>query len=443
MKIRLYNSLSNKKEDFKSIIENEVMMYVCGPTVWNYVHIGNARPVVVFDVLRRFFEYAGYKVKFVSNLTDVDDKIINQAIKEGKTEKEITEKYSKAFFEVVNSLNAKKPDITPRVTETMDKIIEFIDDLVKKGFAYEIDGDVYFRVSKIKDYGALGNFNTEDLLSGARIEENDKKENPLDFTLWKTTDTGIKWDSPWGKGRPGWHTECVVMIRDNFGVDTIDIHGGGNDLKFPHHENEMAQSKAMSSTCLANYWVHNGMINIDNQKMSKSLGNIRLAKDMIDEYGGNVIRMNLLSTYYRSPVNFSLESLESSAKEVEKLLTSLNKANIKLQLNDYKDNKYDKELVNKYLEHLADDLNIANALSVVFETIKKLNVYLRSNDLENISLLYNTLLEENKILGIKYEPITLTKEDKDIYKEWEMYKKEKNFTKADMLREKLIDKGIL
>ena len=326
MQIKLYNSLSNKVEIFTPIVEGKISMYVCGPTVYNYQHIGNARPVVVFDLFKRFFEYVGYEVKFVSNLTDVDDKIINQALLENISEKKITDKYSKAYFKMVEDLNAFKADITPCVTNTMDEIIKFIEILVEKEFAYEINGNVYFRVNKLKSYGVLSNFEKENLLVGARIEENDEKESPLDFTLWKKTDKGISWDSKWSNGRPGWHSECVVMIKDNFG-GKIDIHGGGNDLKFPHHENEIVQSVAVDNHQLANYWLHNGMIYMDNEKMSKSLGNLRWAKDLIKEYGGNVIRMNLLSAPYRAPANFSTQTLQNSKKEVDKIIFTMKQAN--------------------------------------------------------------------------------------------------------------------
>ena len=285
MEIKFYNSMSNTLETFKPIKENEVSIYVCGPTVYNHAHIGNARPVIVFDVLTKFLRYIGYKVTHMSNFTDVDDKIINQAIKENCSEKEITDKYSKAYLDLLDNLNVSKPNITPRVTETMDQIIAFIKDLVDQGYAYEVNGNVYFRVSKIEDYGKLANINKEELEVGARIEENKEKENPMDFALWKNTDIGIKWDSPFGKGRPGWHTECVVMINDNYPSHLIDIHGGGNDLKFPHHVNEIAQSKALYNTDIANYWLHNAMVNIDGEKMSKSLNNFKLAKDLIEQYG--------------------------------------------------------------------------------------------------------------------------------------------------------------
>ena len=305
--MKLFNSLTNKKEEFVPIKEGEVSIYVCGPTVYNYVHIGNTRPMIVFDILRRTFEYLGYKVTFVSNFTDVDDKIIKAAKEEGISEKELTDKYIKAYEDVRRGLNLLFPTYAPRVTETMQPIIQFIEQLVKDGYAYEVDGDVYFRVTKIKEYGMLSGIKIEDLIAGAseRVEDNDKKESSTDFALWKKTDEGIQFDSPWSKGRPGWHTECVVMINDIFENGYIDIHGGGQDLKFPHHENEIAQSIACHHHPIAHIWMHNQMININNQKMSKSLGNVLWAKDLLEQLGCNVYKWLMLSTHYRNPLNFT------------------------------------------------------------------------------------------------------------------------------------------
>ena len=295
--MKLYNSYTQTVEEIRPIEEGKISMYVCGPTVYNYPHIGNARPIVVFDTLKKALTVQGYDVTFASNYTDVDDKIINTAIEQNVSEKEITDKSIKAYNDVRFGLNADLPDYAPRVTETMDQIIAFIQELIDKGAAYQVGGDVYFRVESDKNYGELSHQNIEDLVVGARIDENTMKENPLDFTLWKATDKGIQWDTPWSKGRPGWHTECVVMIQDVFKRNLIDIHGGGLDLKFPHHENEIAQCRACHSTPLANTWVHNGMINIDGTKMSKSLGNVRWAKDLIATYGGNTMRWAMISSH--------------------------------------------------------------------------------------------------------------------------------------------------
>lgn len=443
MEIKFYNSMTNKLETFKPIKENEVSIYVCGPTIYNDAHIGNARPAVVFDLLVKFLRYVGYKVTHMSNLTDVDDKIINQAIKENCTEKEITDKYAKAYFDLLNNLHVNKADITPRVTETMDEIISFIKELVDKGYAYEVNGNVYFRVSKIDDYGDLANINKEELEVGARIEENKEKESPLDFALWKNTDVGIKWDSPFGKGRPGWHTECVVMINKNNPEHLIDIHGGGNDLKFPHHVNEIAQSKALYGTGIANYWIHNAMINIDGEKMSKSLNNFKLAKDMIAEYGSNLVRMCLLSAPYRSPVNFSQELISSAKMELDKVLNAVKMANVRLQVNDYATDDYDHELVDRFVCELANDLNVANGFTVLYEAVKKLNISIRSNSLTDMSKYLNTIIELNKILSLDLQIKVLDTDTKSLYKKWEEYKKLKDFVNADICRNELLEKGVL
>ena len=445
MNIKLYNSLTNKIEDFKPIKEGEVSCYVCGPTVYNYVHVGNLRPVVVFDVLRRLFLHLGYKVNFISNFTDIDDKVIRQAKLENLTEKEIAEKYIKAFEEAREGVNSLKPTYQPRVTETMDQIIDFIQELVNKGFAYEIDGDVYFRVSKVNDYGCLSNMKVDDLVVGARIEENSKKESPLDFTLWKKTNDGIQFDSPWSKGRPGWHSECVVMINSIIEEHQIDIHGGGFDLKFPHHENEIAQQEALHNNKIANYWMHNGFINVDNVKMSKSLGNVILANDYINLYGGNVVRFMLVNTHYRVPVNFSNELVESAKKELEKLSSTYNKIAVTLQVNgDDLSNKVDVSL-DAFIEALCDDLNTANAMSEVYRVIKEGNIALRSRplSLEKLKEVFFSLQTMFDILGLRFDYLTLTEEDINLYNEYMKAKEEKDFAKSDVLRAQLIDKKIL
>ena len=372
MEVKLYNSLSNQIETFKPIRENEVTCYVCGPTVYNYVHFGNMRPVVVFDVLRRLFIELGYKVTFISNYTDIDDKIIKQAKEEGVSEKEVAEKYIAAFEEDMHNVHSLKPDYQPRVTETMPLIIKFISDLIGKGYAYEVDGDVYFRVSKVEDYGCLSNMKKDDLVVGARIDENSKKESPLDFALWKKTDSGIQFDSPWSKGRPGWHSECVVMINSLIKDHMIDIHGGGFDLKFPHHENEIAQQVALHGNKIANYWMHNGFINIDNVKMSKSLGNVKQAKEMISLYGGNVVRFILVNSYYRTPVNFSDSLAMSAKKELDKIEQALNKMSVHLQLANVDVTNYEGELdMEGFLSALCNDLNTPNALTEVYRIVKE------------------------------------------------------------------------
>ncbi|MEG0346023.1 MAG: cysteine--tRNA ligase [Erysipelotrichaceae bacterium] len=447
--MKLFNSLNNKVEEFKTIKENEVSIYVCGPTVYNYPHIGNARPIIVFDTLIKTLEVIGYDVKFVSNFTDVDDKIINAAIKENVDEKTITEKFIKAYNDDRRSLNAKMPDIAPKVTETMDEIINFIKLLVDKGYGYEIDGDVYFRVSKIKDYGMLSNQKIEDLMVGARIDENDKKENPLDFTLWKKTESGINWDSPFSKGRPGWHSECVVMINNEFDQHLIDIHGGGMDLKFPHHENEIAQSIAAYETPIANYWLHNGMVNIDGVKMSKSIGNVLLVKDLVKEFGGNVLRWMMLSAQYRSPLNISNEVIEGAKTEIEKIRNSFKQADVKLALAKEDEGNSSEELEqglwNNFIEAMQDDLNTPNGFKALFEANKALNNAIRNKDSnsKDIKMIENTMDKMLYVLGINIEHVKLDAEDIDNFNKWNASKKEKNFEAADKYRKVLMDKGLL
>ena len=445
--MKLFNSMNQKVEEFKPLHEHEVHMYVCGPTVYNYPHIGNARPIVVFDTLKRTFQAIGYNVKMVSNYTDVDDKIIKVAKECGVSEADITEKFIDAYNKDRLSLHAMMPDAAPRVTETMDAIIAFIKLLVDKGNAYEIDGDVYFRVNSVESYGKLSNQQVEDLLVGARIDENSKKENPLDFTLWKKTEEGIQWDSPWSVGRPGWHTECVVMINQEFHDEhTIDIHGGGMDLKFPHHENEIAQSRAAYDSPIANYWIHNGMVNIDGEKMSKSLGNVIWAKDMIAKIGGNVLRWVMLSAHYRAPLNINEEAIETAKKELNRVATAMKQAYVKLYLADVAvAEAYDETQLAPFLDAMQDDLNTPNAFAAVFETVKVLNQTLRQRDadLNAVAALLHTLEKMMEVLGIDIPRLTMCEEDKQLHKLWKAAVKEKDFATADQYRAQLIEKGIL
>lgn len=445
--MKLFNTLTNKKEEFKPLREGEVSIYVCGPTVYNYVHIGNTRPMIVFDVLRRTFEYLGYKVTFVSNFTDVDDKIIKAAKQEGISEKELTDKYIKAYEDVRRDLNLLFPTYAPRVTNTMDAIIKFIDDLVKTGYAYEVDGDVYFRVSKIKEYGQLSGIRIDDLVAGAseRVDENNKKEEPTDFALWKKTDEGIQFDSPWSKGRPGWHTECVVMINDIFDNGKIDIHGGGQDLKFPHHENEIAQSMACHHHPIAHTWMHNQMINIDNQKMSKSLGNVIWAKDMIEELGCNVYKWFMLSSHYRNPLNLTDEVLNNVKKEVAKVDNVIKSASLYLQVNNLVGEDYHKERVDEMVNALEDDLNTSLALTEILKQVKALNQLMRDKEKDGSEILrsYNTLIKMVEVIGFIYQPHQLSREEIELYNSWIEAKANKNFDIADKLRDELIAKGII
>ena len=443
--IRLYNTKTLQIEEFKPIHEGHVDMYVCGPTVYNYAHIGNARPMIVFDVLKRLFEAEGYSVTYVSNFTDVDDKIIKKAAEENTTEAVIAQRYIDAYQEVRTLLNTELPDITPRVTETMDKIIEFIDKLVKTGHAYEANGDVYFSVESVPTYGEISHQHMDQLEAGARIETNDQKKNPYDFALWKKTDMGIKWNSPWGEGRPGWHTECVVMINDNIG-DCIDIHGGGMDLKFPHHENEAAQQEAMHGNTLANYWVHNAMVNIDGQKMSKSLGNTMWAKDVVLSLGTNLTRWLVSSVHYRKELNFSDETIETARKELDKVLTPLKQAYIKAALANYvMGDDYDKESYREFLDCLDDDMNTPNAYAVIFETVKKLNQTLRQREIDfaQVALYRNAVEKMLNVLGIVVDKPVIGETEKELFAKWNQAKADKDFDSADKYRNELAEKGLL
>ena len=444
--MKIFNSYTNQLEEFKPVHEGIVNMYVCGPTVYNYIHIGNARPVIFFDTVRRFFEHIGYQVKYVSNFTDVDDKIITKAIELEKTEKEIAETFIQAFLEDVDRVHSSTDYIAPRVTEYMDHIIDYISELITKGYAYQVDGDVYFRVDKIKDYGLLSNRKVDDLLVGARIESNSKKENPLDFTLWKKTEVGITFDAPFGEGRPGWHTECVAMIDDVFG-EKIDIHGGGSGLMFPHHENEIAQSFALHGHGIANYWMHNGLLNIDGNKMSKSEGRVLLVRDLTVDM--NVFRLFTLSTHYRSPINYTDEVLNSYEKEWEKIVRIYKAIHLKLDLADhlYGQAKVHPDLLAIYkdfLEAMKQDFNTPNAITALQDLTKISNQLYRSKT--ELDVLLSTLKvfdDMFEVLGLTIDVAPLSKEDKDLYLAWQKARTDKDFAKADSYRDDLIEKGIL
>ena len=443
--IKLYNTKTLKIEEFKPIEPGHVSMYVCGPTVYNYAHIGNARPMVVFDVLKRLFEAEGYTVKYVSNFTDVDDKIINKAIEENTTESVIANRYIDAYQAVRKELNTELPEITPRVTETMDAIIKFIDELVQSGHAYNVDGDVYFSVESVPTYGEISHQKLEQLEAGARVEENSAKRNPYDFALWKKTDKGIKWDSPWGQGRPGWHTECVVMINNNLG-EMIDIHGGGMDLRFPHHENEAAQQEALHGNALANYWIHNAMININGDKMSKSLGNVIWAKDVVEKLGTNLTRWLMSSVHYRKELNFSDETIETAKKELSRVLLPLKQADIKAGLAGITlSDAYDEESYRHFLDQLDDDMNTPNAYEVIFNTVKQLNTALRSKEIDfvTVSKYRNAVEKMLNVLGINVDKVVLSDEDKELFAKWNDAKNAKDFAKADEYRNELTARGLL
>ena len=445
--IKLYNSLGNQLEEFQPIVEGKVSFYVCGPTVYNDPHIGNFRPVIVFDTWRRLFIAAGYDVTFVSNYTDVDDKIINRAKELGITEKELTESVIESFRGLVDKVGALQPDVTPKPTVYMEKMIDYIDDLVKEGKAYEANGDVYFSVERVSDYGCLSGNTIESLNSGARIEVNSQKKSPIDFALWKRTSDGIRWDSPWGLGRPGWHTECCVMIASIFKKQGgyIDIHGGGFDLKFPHHENEIAQSEAHNKNRLARYWLHNGFINIDNEKMSKSLGNVVLAKDVIAQYGGMPFRLMVLNTHYRAPLMFTEQTIEEAVKNFERIQMAFKQAAVKLQLAGVDVGTLNSNKEGAFFDELCNDLNTPNAITELYGEIKTLNQSLRTRDV-NIEAVKESVGKLNDyfyVLGLNVSYPKLTEEDKELYQAYMDAKANKDFQQSDILRGKLIEKGIL
>ncbi len=453
MTIQIYNTLTRKKEPFIPIEEGKVKMYVCGPTVYNYIHIGNARPVIVFDTVRRYLEYRGFDVSFVSNFTDVDDKIIKAANELGEEVGELTERFINAYFEDVGALGCGKADVHPRVTDHIEDIVEFVKVLIDKGFAYESQGDVYYRTQKFEGYGKLSQQSTDELKVGARIEEGIKKENPLDFALWKAAKEGeISWESPWGAGRPGWHIECSVMAREHLG-DTIDIHAGGQDLTFPHHENEIAQSEAMTGKQFARYWMHNGYINIDNEKMSKSLGNFVLVNDIRKQIDPQVLRFFILSVHYRHPVNFSQDLVEGAANGLERIRTAYNNLGHRLgasaDLGDQQDvwlHKVD-EYKLAFEQAMDDDFNTANAIAAIFELVKLANVYLLENNtqasvLEHFIQTFDGLLA---VLGLPFASgAELLDEDIEALIEERLEaRRNRDFKRSDDIRDELKVQGIL
>ena len=436
--MRIYNSLTDKLEEFKPIKEGQVSMYVCGPTVYNYVHIGNMRPAITFDMVRNYLEYLGYKVTYASNFTDINPKIIKAAEELGITEREVANKFIAAYLKDLEDYQCGKIDIHPTVLENLDNIYTFIQELIKKGYAYEVDGDVYFRVNKIKDYGCLSNNTLDELESGARLEIDEKKEEPLDFALWRKSTEGEQFTSPWGEGIPGWHTECVVMINSIFG-EKIDIHGGGVDLKFPHHENEIAQSMALNNNHLANYWMHNGHINVEGVKMSKSLGNFILAKDFIKNSKANIVKLAMFKTHYRLPFNIKEELFKECGLLDDKIYNTLKQASLQIQLNDIAVNQIKQdENINKIMD---EDFNTPNLITYLLELIKELNTALRNKG--EIGLLYDKINLIINILGLHYDLKTLSEDDKKTYQEWLKAKENKDYTKADELREILVNNNIL
>lgn len=437
--MRIYNSLTDKIEEFKPINEGKVTMYVCGPTVYNYVHIGNMRPVITFDMVYKYLKYLGYDVKYASNYTDINPKITKAAKELSITEREVADRFIKAYEEDLKNYNCSNIDYRPRVIDYLEDIFNFINKLIEKGYAYVVDGDVYFRVTKIKDYGILSNQSIEELISGSRVDINEKKENPLDFALWRKTTEGETFTSPWGEGIPGWHTECVVMTNKLFG-DKIDIHAGGIDLKFPHHENEIAQSIALNNNYIANYWMHNGHININNVKMSKSLNNFILAKDFIKEHSANVIKLAFLSTNYRQPLNLTDKVFEEATIIDNKIKTVLKSANNELNIKNIYNIKEEKD--NTFEEYMNDDFNTPNVITLLLSLVKDLNQEIRNKG-ENILVLTNKILTITNILGLNYPMPEFTKEQKETYNNWIKAREDKDFALADTLRDKLVKENIL
>ena len=456
--MKIYNTYTRMKEEFKPIEENKVKMYVCGPTVYDYIHIGNARPVIFFDVVRRYFEYLNYQVDYVSNITDVDDKIINKAQTEKTSETEVAEKYFNQYLADCHGLNVKPLRAMPKVTDNIEEIIAFIAKLEQDGFAYSVDGDVYFRVKKAADYGKLSGKKIEDLIAGARVSANTSKEDPLDFTLWKKTQVGITWPSPWGEGRPGWHTECVVMIEEMFGTH-IDIHGGGSDLQFPHHENEIAQSVCSAGHHIASTWMHVGRLGLDDEKMSKSIGNVVLVKDLLLDWDANVFRLFMLSTHYRQPINFSKDVLMATKKEWEKVTQAYDATFIHLDLIGALDvetvEKVADEAQNALLNDIrtlaeefkaamSDDFNTANGITVMYAIVKLANKLQRAKaDPDVLRAVLFQLEQIFDVLGFHHTREKMSTDDKTLYTAWQQARMDKNFQLADELREKLQAKALI
>ena len=475
MSLKLYNTLTGKKEEFVPIKPGEVKIYTCGVTVYDYNHVGHGRSLIVFDMIRRYLRYLGYNVKFVRNFTDVDDKIINRANKECVPFTVIADRYIKEYFDDAEKFRIEPADVEPRVTTHIPDIIDFIQKLVEKGYAYEVDGDVYFSVRKFKEYGKLSKRSPDELLAGARVEASDKKRDPLDFALWKRSKAGEpSWDSPWGKGRPGWHTECCAMIFKHLG-ETIDIHGGGLDLTFPHHENELAQAEALTDKPFARYWIHNGLVTVNGQKMSKSLGNYITLKEIYSRYEPDILRLLVLSVHYRSPLDFSWEKMEETKKAYDKLKTAIEEIEIleKLPENpDFEGHLYDElaKAEQGFYEAMSDDFNSPEALASIFKLVREMNIlknravkeggiskkalqsYREASEniykiLRDIFGLFDSLQPCIEVEGIKEKSVAESKIDENLV---EMLlevrnkaRKEKNYQLADYIRDKLNELGIV
>ena len=454
--MKIYNTLTRRKEEFVPIEPGKVKMYVCGPTVYNFFHIGNARPFVVFDTMRKYLEYRGYKVKFVQNFTDVDDKIINRAREEGCSAPEVSEKYIEEYYKDAAALNVRKATVHPQVSKTIPEIVQFVADLIEMGYAYEVDGDVYYRTRKFSGYGKLSGKNIEDLIAGARIAVGEQKEDPLDFALWKARKTGdeIAWESPWGMGRPGWHIECSCMAKKFLGT-TIDIHAGGADLQFPHHENEIAQSEAHNGCTFANYWMHNGYINVDGTKMSKSLGNFKTVRDLLQIYDGETLRFLILSGHYRGPIDFCDDILTQSKNGLTRMRNA--KSNLKHLIATASEAEMTAEEAaalegfgkhrEAFIEAMDDDLNTADAITAVFQLVTDINTAVKNGaSKEFAQKALAALTELTSILGLLEqeveETVEIEPEIQALIDERQAARKAKNFARADEIRDILKEKGI-
>lgn len=452
--MKVYNTLNNKKEEFKTIVPGEVNMYVCGPTVYNFFHIGNGRTFIVFDTIRRYLEYKGYKVNFVQNFTDIDDKMINRANDEGITVKELGDKYIKEYYQDADGLNIERATVNPRATEFMVEIVDFIKGLVDKGYAYEVDGDVYFSTKSFEGYGKLSGQNIDELQSGARINVDDRKRDPLDFAVWKSKKEGEPaWESPWGEGRPGWHIECSCMAKKLLG-ETIDIHAGGSDLAFPHHENEIAQSEALTGKPFANYWLHSAFVNVNNQKMSKSLNNFKTARETLEQYDADIIRFLMLSAHYRQQLNFSADLLESAKSSVERLYNAV--ANLENVIDEStKESMDDSEKAylqgldkyrEKYIQKMDDDFNTADAITAIFDLVKDTNTNITSDSSKELAKAALELIRELGLpLGIlqKSTKVNLDDEIEALVQERQEARKNRDFKRSDEIRDELKARGIV
>ncbi len=452
-KLYLYNTLTRSKQEFVPIKPGEVKMYSCGPTVYNFFHIGNARPFIIFDTLRRYLEYKGYKVDFVQNFTDVDDKMINKANELGISVKQLADEYIAEYFTDAQGLGIKKATVHPRATENIDAIIELVSELEKKGYAYNVDGNVYYRTKKFKDYGKLSHQPLEDLESGARIDINEDKEDPMDFALWKKQKPGEPaWESPWGMGRPGWHIECSAMAN-RYLDKTIDIHSGGQDLIFPHHENEIAQSEAANGCCFANYWIHNGYINVDNKKMSKSLGNFFTVRDVAKEFDYEVIRFFMLSAHYRSPINFSKDLMESAKSALGRIYTCLDTLDfLEKSAEDRAENEEESKVIagldghkQRFIAAMDDDINTADAISAIFELVSDVNKVITQNPSKEVCKKCAAAIRElGAVLGLLGKEKEGTDDDiQSIVAERAEARAAKDWVKSDELRDKLKEMGYI